>query len=189
VIDNFDSFTWNLIDYIERSGEKTQVLRNNISLKNISLKNITGIVLSPGPGTPLSSGFLLDYIHVFKSQLPILGICLGHQAIGTYFGASLVKSPMPVHGKISRISCNVSHPLFKNFPPQFSAVRYHSLLIENLPLALEPIAKTEEGLIMAIAHKTLPIFGVQFHPEAFLTEKGENIIQNWVKLCQNLVVE
>jgi len=178
VIDNFDSFTYNLVDYLNQLDLEVAVVRNNESLKNILHSKFDGILLSPGPGVPKNAGNLLCIIEYYYRKLPILGICLGHQAIGEFFGSKIVKAQKPMHGKISKIY-HTNDPLFKNIPTELNVVRYHSLVCNNLPVDLEMLARTHDGEIMALKHRILPIYGLQFHPEAVLTQYGLEILRNW----------
>lgn len=183
IIDNYDSFTYNLFDYFCQIGTDCQVIRNNeLTFEQFCALEFDGLVLSPGPKRPSDAGLLMPLIDYFHDKKPILGICLGHQAIGEYFGATLSNSPIPMHGKTSTIH-HQHHPLFGGVPASYSVMRYHSLQLENLsatPLAV--IAKTDTNEVMAIAHQYLPIFGVQFHPESILTEHGIALLENWVRL-------
>ena len=180
LLDNFDSFTYNLVDYFEQLNVTPKVIRNNQSLEEITDNKYKGIVLSPGPGLPEESGNLMNVIGHYAGKLPILGICLGHQAIGQFFNATILKAKKPMHGKISRIFLEDDY-LFKDIPDEISTVRYHSLILGNLPENLEIIARTENKEIMAIRHQIFNIRGLQFHPEAILTEYGKMILQNWVR--------
>lgn len=182
LLDNFDSFSYNLLDYLGRVGVVCEVFRNNIDLQGITKKNYTGVLLSPGPGKPKEAGNLMQVLEYYHNKLPILGVCLGHQAIGEFFGASLTKAQKPMHGKISKISVINENALFYGLPQSFDVVRYHSLVLQNLPECLEITALSQEKEIMALKHKFLPIYGLQFHPEAALTEFGLQMITNWVKL-------
>ncbi len=154
------------------------MVRNNISLDNLIGTNLQGMVISPGPEKPATAGNLIQILSHYSGVIPILGICLGHQAIGLQFGADLVRADRPMHGKTSCINC-VDSPLFKDLPRRLTVVRYHSLVLENLPDCLQIIAKTDSNEIMAIKHRTLEIYGLQFHPEAYLTEGGFKMMQNW----------
>ncbi|QHT69533.1 aminodeoxychorismate/anthranilate synthase component II [Rhodocytophaga rosea] len=180
LLDNLDSFTYNLADYIRQGGEECLVLRNTVPISQIKKQAYKAIVLSPGPQTPERAGNMMEVIHYYIQQIPVLGICLGHQAIGIYFGASLVKAVQPMHGKISSVSLEQDE-LFEQIPSPTNVVRYHSLILEDLPASLETIAHTAEHEIMAIRHKTLPVRGIQFHPEAALTVDGIKMIENWIK--------
>lgn len=181
LIDNYDSFTYNLYDYFLQLGVSCLVLRNDEStLADIRNLNFDALVFSPGPQKPKDAGLLMDVLNEYHDRLPILGICLGHQAIGEYFGATLTKAALPVHGKANTIT-HQNHPLFHDLPSQFKVMRYHSLILEHIAASpLQEIAQTEAGEIMAIAHPLLPICGVQFHPESILTEHGLAMLENWL---------
>ncbi len=180
LLDNYDSFTWNLYDYLKQHHRTVKVVRNDaITIEGIRTLQPEGIVLSPGPGTPVDAGITMDVIDAFHTQVPILGICLGYQAIGCYFGAELVRSPLPVHGKTSVIDHN-GQGLFRNLPTPFRVMRYHSLNITRWPDAIRCTATTTDGQPMALVHRDLPLCGVQFHPESVLTEHGRQIIGNWL---------
>ncbi|MEM7107233.1 MAG: aminodeoxychorismate/anthranilate synthase component II [Bacteroidota bacterium] len=186
LLDNFDSFTYNLVDYFEQLGVTCTVLRNDIPLKEVISKNYSGIVLSPGPAKPENSGNLLKVIEHYHNKLPLLGICLGHQAIGQYFGACLQKALRPMHGKISEIDIEPD-PLFKGLPTTFDVVRYHSLVLTfNDDTYLRPLAMSREAELMAMRHNDLPIWGLQFHPEAALTENGLAILRNWLLVTEQI---
>lgn len=181
-IDNYDSFTYNLVDYFGQLEPDILVKRNDkISLDEISKLNPEGIVLSPGPGTPSDGGICNELIRKFHKTKNILGVCLGHQCIGTVFGAKIVRAPVPVHGKSAQIYHHNAE-IFRTLPSPFEATRYHSLIIEkkSLPKDLEITAETNDGLIMGIRHKKYPVSGVQFHPESILTTEGKTIIKNWL---------
>ena len=180
LLDNFDSFTYNLADYFQQLNVTPKVYRNNQSLEEITKNNFKGVVLSPGPGLPEDSGNLLNVIRYYQNKLPILGICLGHQAIGQFYKATIIKAKKPMHGKLSQVLL-ASDYLFKGIPDKIRTVRYHSLILDNLPDHLEIIGRTEDNEIMAIRHKTFNIRGLQFHPEAILTEYGKKIIENWIR--------
>ncbi len=180
LLDNFDSFTYNLLDYLGRVGAVCEVHRNNVSLETLKQENYVGVLLSPGPGKPQEAGNLIDVLAYFHQKLPILGVCLGHQAIGEFFGAKLLKAQKPMHGKISKITLTQDSVLFRDLPKQLGVVRYHSLVLQNLPKCLEATALSQENEIMALQHTFLPICGVQFHPEAALTNFGLQMIENWV---------
>ena len=182
LLDNFDSFTYNLLDYLGRVGMVCEVFRNNFDLQEVTKQNYTGVLLSPGPGKPKKAGNLMQILEHYHNKAPILGVCLGHQAIGEFFGASLTKAPKPMHGKISKINVVKENVLFHDLPQSFSVVRYHSLVLQNLPECLEITALSQENEIMALKHRFLPIYGLQFHPEAALTEFGLQMIANWVKI-------
>jgi anthranilate synthase component 2 len=182
-IDNYDSFTYNLVDYLAQGGAQCEVCYNNIPPHQLPWQGKQGLVLSPGPETPAKAGFLLPILKEgIRRGLPILGICLGHQAIGQHFGWTLTHASKPMHGKRSSISC-IADPIFEGLPRHFSVVRYHSLLLlPNSGTPLQCIAQTEAGEVMALKHQQLPIYGVQFHPEAALTEHGLDLMHNWLRL-------
>ncbi len=181
LLDNYDSFTYNLYDYLLQTGVECTVLRNDVfELDDLERSSFDGIVLSPGPKRPVDAGLMMSVIARWHQRLPILGICLGHQAIGEFFGAPLIKAALPMHGKTSVIQ-HSEHPLFTGIPTSFTVMRYHSLLLESLDgTPLDCIARTATGEIMALTHPTLPLTGVQFHPESILTEYGLLLLQNWV---------
>jgi anthranilate synthase/aminodeoxychorismate synthase-like glutamine amidotransferase len=184
LLDNYDSFTWNLYDYILQTGRSCRVVRNDaVTLQELKEIPFSSIVMSPGPETPAKAGIMMDVINEFHAQFPMLGICLGHQAIGTYFGAGLVKAIKPMHGKTSSIHHN-GHPLFKNISNPFTAMRYHSLVLEQMDnTPLQVVAHTDENEVMAIVHPTYNIAGVQFHPESVLSENGLQLLRNWFVLA------
>ena len=185
LVDNFDSFSHILADYFRQLGVQMTIVRNNISLEELSKIPFKGLVLSPGPETPQKAGNLMEILKTYHDKVPVLGICLGHQAIGTFFGADLVKCEQPVHGKVHEIQQISSHAVLRNIPPKFLVTRYHSLKIENIPDSLIPLLCTASGENMAVAHKDLPIIGIQFHPEAYLTEYGLQLLNNWLSLIEN----
>jgi len=184
VIDNYDSFTYNLVQYLGEMQAVLEVRRNDqISIAQIRQLNPERILVSPGPCSPRESGLSNDIIRTFGPRLPLLGVCLGHQCIGHTFGAQVVVNYRMMHGKTSPIRHN-GRDLFKNMPDPFAATRYHSLVIkrDTLPDCLEITAETAEGEIMGVRHKTFPIWGVQFHPESILTENGRQILKNFLAL-------
>jgi len=184
LIDNYDSFTYNVKHYLNEVGAKVETYRNDkISLNEIHDLQPKAIVLSPGPCTPNEAGICLELIETFKDQLPILGICLGHQSIGQAFGAKIVKCEEIMHGKIDKMKHN-NHKIFKNIESNFLATRYHSLVIDRKTLSSEFIitAETEKNIIMGIAHSNLPIYGFQFHPESIGTDVGKNLLKNFLTL-------
>lgn len=188
MIDNYDSFTYNLVRYFEELNEKVIVYRNDkINNKIINELKPSGIVISPGPKAPKDAKEVLDIIDSFKGKVPILGICLGHQCIGEYFKGNILKGVRPIHGKISKIT-NTGEGIFKGLPSEFNVTRYHSLIIdkETFPKELKITAQTEDGVIMGIEHRDMKIYGVQYHPEAVLTEEGHSLLNNFIKICKEL---
>jgi anthranilate synthase component 2 len=182
LIDNYDSFTYMLKDYIEQSGVLCHVMRNDHHELLASILLFDVIVLSPGPQTPKNAGLLMRVLNDIAGIKPILGVCLGHQAIGQLFGAKLRKATKPMHGKMDRMTHN-GNSLFENIPFTFEATRYHSLILESLPAELETIAVSSQGEIMGIVHKSLPLWGIQFHPESCTTAFGLQLIKNFLKLA------
>lgn len=184
VIDNYDSFTFNLVQYLGEMGVEMQVHRNDqLTLDQIEALRPERILISPGPCSPRESGLSNDIIRTWAGRVPILGVCLGHQCIGHVYGAEVVVNYRMMHGKTSPIHHH-GRDLFAGLPSPFAATRYHSLVIrrESLPDCLEITAWTEEGEIMGVRHKTLPVWGVQFHPESILTEHGRELLANFLKL-------
>jgi len=183
VIDNYDSFTYNIVQYIEELGKKTIVVRSDkVSKGKVRRLNPEKIVISPGPGRPETQGKIsCSIIYEFYKKIPILGVCLGHQCIGYVFGAKIIKAPRLMHGKVSLIYHNEEY-IYKDMPNPFSATRYHSLIIEkeSLPSNLLVNAATDDGIIMGIKDKKYPLFGVQFHPESILTKEGRKLINNFL---------
>ena len=185
LIDNYDSFTFNLVHYLGELGAEVSVWRNDeISVEDTIAEAPDAIVLSPGPCTPNEAGICLDLVRAASATTPILGVCLGHQAIGQAFGGEVVRAPAPMHGKVSRISHNAKG-LFRGLNGPFQATRYHSLIIEraSAPDALEVSAECDDGLIMAIAHRERPTYGVQFHPESIASEHGRTLLRNFLDLA------
>ena len=186
LIDNYDSFTFNLVHYLGELGAEVSVWRNDaISVDEALAARPEAIVLSPGPCTPNEAGICLDLIRAASGTTPILGVCLGHQAIGQAFGGAVKRAPTPMHGKVSRISHN-ARGLFRGLNGPFKATRYHSLIIERqgAPEALEISAESDDGLIMAVAHRALPVYGVQFHPESIESEHGHAVLRNFLDLAR-----
>lgn len=179
LLDNFDSFTYNLVHYFGQLGVDCAVFRNNESLDVITAQEYDAVVLSPGPESPQKAGNLMEVLRYYQNKLPILGICLGHQAIGELFGAELVKAQRPMHGKVSEIA-HIEDDLFKGIPDRFKVVRYHSLILKKLPPCIKATSTTDLGEVMSITHTSLPICGLQFHPEAIMTEFGLNLLSNWI---------
>ncbi|MCR1949452.1 aminodeoxychorismate/anthranilate synthase component II [Clostridium sp. DSM 100503] len=187
MIDNYDSFVFNLVRYIEELGEDVLIYRNDkITIEEIEKLDIDGIIISPGPKTPTEAGISLDILHNFKGIKPIFGICLGHQCIGHYFSSSVIKGKEPVHGKISYIN-HSNKGVFKDIKNPLRVTRYHSLIIDekNLSSDLEVTSYTGDNVVMGVRHKKYPIFGVQFHPEAEMTEDGHKIIKNFIEISKN----
>jgi anthranilate synthase/aminodeoxychorismate synthase-like glutamine amidotransferase len=181
VIDNYDSFTYNLVQYLGELGEELRVYRNNkITLDEIEQLKPTRIVISPGPGTPLDAGITEDVIRHFHKSKPILGVCLGHQAIGEVFGGKIVRAPTLMHGKVSEIFHD-SKSLFKGLPQAFPATRYHSLMVSQVPDCLEVSAQTKDGLVMGLRHRDFPTEGIQFHCESIMTVVGKTILKNFLE--------
>lgn len=184
LIDNYDSFTYNLYQYLIEFEDDVRIYRNDkIDVKELEALKPDKIVISPGPGRPEEAGNTLDIIDHFKDKLPILGICLGHQSMGQVYGAEIVRAGEIVHGKTALVKTK-ANPLFKGLPESFKVMRYHSLIIDRETLSdeFDIIAETEDGLIMGIAHKRHPIYGLQFHPESILTEHGKEMIANFVEV-------
>ncbi|MDR1497330.1 MAG: aminodeoxychorismate/anthranilate synthase component II [Puniceicoccales bacterium] len=184
VIDNFDSFTYNLVQYFGQLGVEQRVFRNNeITVREAIALKPSRVMISPGPCSPSDAGISLDIIAAFSGRVPLLGVCLGHQGIGQFFGGKVIRAPRLMHGKTSPIfHCGTG--LFKGLPTPFRATRYHSLIVkrETLPDCLEVTAETEDGIIMGLRHKTLSVHGVQFHPESYATDYGMNILENFLTL-------
>jgi anthranilate synthase/aminodeoxychorismate synthase-like glutamine amidotransferase len=184
VIDNYDSFTYNLVQMIGINNCKLIIKRNDeINLNDIKEINPDKILISPGPGKPEDSKISLEIIKHLGNKIPILGVCLGHQAIGICYNGNVIKAEKLMHGKTSKINHN-GKSIFTNIPQNFDATRYHSLIIEkeSLPIGLEITATSEDGTIMGVKHKNYPVEGIQFHPESILTVEGKNIIKNWLAL-------
>ena len=184
VIDIYDSFTYNLVQYLGELGQTIEVRRNDeVTLEEIESRLLPErIVISPGPGTPDDAGVSLKVIERFGGRIPILGVCLGHQAIGQAFGGKVIRAPVLMHGKASEI-CHDGRTIFQGLEDHFNAGRYHSLIVErdSLPECLEITAWSEDGEIMGVRHKTLSVEGVQFHPESILTEKGHDLLRHFVE--------
>lgn len=184
LIDNFDSFSNILADYLRQTGIALEIVRNDVALDDLISKSWDALILSPGPESPAKAGNLMKILGWYVGKLPILGICLGHQAIGEYFGGQLAKCEKPVHGKVFPVYRAMNHDYLKDLPENFLVTRYHSLEIKDVPDCLEVILKTQKGENMAMAHKTMPILGIQYHPEAFLTEFGKEMIVNWLRFSK-----
>lgn len=187
VIDNYDSFVFNVARYFEELGEEVRVLRNDaIDIAGVRQLAPAAVVISPGPGTPREAGISQAIVHELNGEIPILGVCLGHQCIGAEFGAPVVPAKRPLHGSASPLS-HVGERLFEGLPQGFAVGRYHSLIVEPTPAldaALLIDAVSEEGEIMALSHRTAPTYGVQFHPESILTEHGHALFANFLKLVK-----
>jgi anthranilate synthase/aminodeoxychorismate synthase-like glutamine amidotransferase len=184
VIDNYDSFTFNLVQYLGSMGQELKVFRNDaVTLDEIQQLAPERIVISPGPGRPENSGIIIRVIEEFSGRIPILGVCLGHQAIGAAFGGEVVAAPQIMHGKTSEIFHD-GRTIFKDLPTPFRATRYHSLVVSpaSVPDCLEVSAKTSDGVIMGLRHRKLTVEGVQFHPESILTDIGMKLLSNFVNL-------
>jgi anthranilate synthase/aminodeoxychorismate synthase-like glutamine amidotransferase len=185
LIDNYDSFVFNLARYFERLGQHTHVVRNDaMTASEIAAVGPQAIVISPGPCTPSEAGCSIPVIREFAEQIPILGICLGHQAIAAAFGARIVRAAEPVHGRTSQVY-HIGQNIFAGLPSPLVACRYHSLIVESdsLPAELEVTARTEDGTIMGLVHRRLPVVGLQFHPESILTDHGYSLLANFLKLA------
>lgn len=186
VIDNYDSFTWNLVHYLGELGAEAIVRRNDeLGIADVRAMNPEALVLSPGPCDPDRAGICLDLVRTFGSRIPILGVCLGHQAIAQSYGASIVRAPSPMHGKLSRIR-HIGEGVFRDIPDAFEATRYHSLTIDpqSIPPSLTVTARTDDGMIMGIVHNTHPVHGVQFHPESIASEHGHALLKNFLALAR-----
>ena len=184
VIDNYDSFTYNLVQYLGELRADPRVIRNDaVTLEEIAIMAPSHILISPGPGTPDGAGISLDVVLTFAKTTPILGVCLGHQAIGQVYGGKVVRAPEPVHGKPVEI-CHDGKSIFADLTYRFRAARYHSLVVdrESLPDCLEISATSPDGLIMGLRHREFRVEGVQFHPESILTKEGKKLLQNFVNL-------
>lgn len=184
MIDNYDSFTYNIVQYFSILGEKVEVRRNDeITIEEIRSLSPERLVISPGPCSPEEAGISVETIRRFAGEIPILGVCLGHQSIGSAFGGKIVRSRTLMHGKTSPIHHD-GREIFKGLPNPFAATRYHSLVVEreSLPACLEVTAWVEEGEIMGLRHRELPLWGVQFHPESILTDSGMDLLKNFLEL-------
>jgi len=182
MIDNYDSFTYNLVQYVGELGEELQVYRNDkITLEEIERLAPDYLMISPGPCTPNEAGISMDVIRHFAGKIPIMGVCLGHQSIGQVFGGKVIRAEKLMHGKTSEV-LHDGKTIFQGIPSQFTAARYHSLIVEeaSMPSVLEVTARTAEGEIMAVRHKEYPIEGVQFHPESIITEHGKQLLKNFL---------
>lgn len=184
LIDNYDSFTYNLLHYMQELGAQVEVVRNDVlSADDALAKKCDGIVISPGPADPDNAGICLELIKMNEGKTPLLGVCLGHQSIGQAYGGKVVRADKVMHGKTSAITHN-GQGVFKGLNSPFTVTRYHSLIVErsSLPNCLEITSETEEGIIMGLQHKELPIHGVQFHPESIASEHGHDLLRNFLEL-------
>ena len=185
VIDNYDSFVFNLVQYLGQLGAECDVRRNDeITVAEVGRAGAAGILLSPGPGTPERAGVTIDVIKAYAGELPIFGVCLGHQAIGAAFGATVTRAPELLHGKTSQVH-HKGTGVLSGLPDPFTATRYHSLAVVDatLPTEIEVTGWTDSGVVMAMRHRDLPVEGVQFHPESVLTEGGHTMLANWLAVC------
>ena len=185
LIDNYDSFTYNLVHYLGELGAVADVVRNDkITVAEVLRLKPKAIVLSPGPCTPNEAGICLDLITKAGPSIPLLGVCLGHQAIGQVYGGKVIRAPAPMHGKLSSVK-SVNTGVFAGLPPRIEVTRYHSLIVEreSLPATLEITAETDDGLIMGLQHTSHPVHGVQFHPESIASEHGHDILANFLALA------
>jgi para-aminobenzoate synthetase component II len=181
VIDNYDSFTYNLVQYLGEMGNELRVFRNNrVSLEEIDALKPSHIVISPGPGAPHDAGISEQVVQCFHKKVPILGVCLGHQAIGEVFGGRIVRAPSLMHGKTSPI-LHDSKTIFRGLPQGFPATRYHSLVVTDIPACLEVSAQTQEGVVMGLRHRDYPVEGIQFHPESIMTVVGKQLLASFVE--------
>ena len=183
VIDNYDSFTYNLVHYLGELGAECRVFRNDaVAVEEVIALRPRGIVLSPGPGYPRSAGICLDLVKQAAGAVPLLGVCLGHQAIGQAFGGRIIRAPKLMHGKLSAIR-HEGDGLFDGLPQEFEATRYHSLMVErdSLPETLQVNAEADQGVIMGLTHREWPVFGVQFHPESIASEHGHALLSNFLR--------
>lgn len=188
LIDNYDSFTFNLYQMLGVIHKDIKVVRNDaVTIEDISKMDLDGIIISPGPGRPEDAGICIDVIKNFAGKLPLLGICLGHQAIGCAFGGNVIGAEKIMHGKTSEVLIEEGD-IFKDLPESFNVMRYHSLVIENssIPRELKVIAETRDKVIMGIKHKDYKIYGLQFHPESILTEYGDKILKNFIEVICNV---
>lgn len=187
MIDNYDSFVYNLAAYFQELGQEIRVVRNDrVSVEDLAeMKKLEGLVISPGPGRPEDGGVSQEAVRHFTGRIPILGVCLGHQIIGHAFGAGVVRGSRPMHGKVTRI-CHWGEGLFKGLPESYPVTRYHSLIVERstVPGQLRVDALSEDGAVMALSHREYPLYGIQFHPEAVLTEYGHELLENFIRICR-----
>lgn len=186
LIDNYDSFTWNLVHYLGQLGASVDVVRNDeLTVDQVAARAPKAVVLSPGPCDPDRAGICLELVSRLGPSLPILGVCLGHQTIGQVYGGHVVRAGAPMHGKVSKIR-NYGTSVFKGLPPVFGATRYHSLVVDraSLPNVLTITAEADDGTIMGVCHREHPVHGVQFHPESIATEHGHDLLRNFLELAR-----
>jgi len=189
LIDNFDSFSWNLLDYFKQLHCEVHIIQNDVAPDGIDMTEIDAMVLSPGPGRPEQAGYLMEWIDQYHHCKPMLGICLGHQALGEYFGMTLKHAIKPMHGKVSEMHC-AAHPIYENLASRMNVMRYHSLVLEEKQNEhLEIIGRSEEAEIMSISHKRLPLVGLQYHPESILTLEGLQTLANWKHWISQTAIE
>jgi len=184
MLDNYDSFTYNLVQYFGELGEDVRVLRNDqTTVEDIAALKPSRICVSPGPCSPAEAGISVELIRAFAGKVPVLGVCLGHQSIGAAFGGNIIRAEVQMHGKTSPIT-HAGTDVFAGLPSPFTVTRYHSLVIEraSLPDCLEITAESDDGEIMGVRHKTLPVYGVQFHPESILSEHGHDLLRNFLNI-------
>lgn len=185
LIDNYDSFTYNIVQYLQELGIEPQVFENDkISINELKQLNFSSIIISPGAGNPNTAGISMEVIKEFYKTKKILGVCLGFQCLAQFFGAEIIKDKEPMHGKVSNIEIIENSKLFKNIPNEFFVTRYHSLIANRKTIKppLKITAKTRDNIVMAIEHETLPLYGVQFHPEAILTQYGHELFENFINI-------
>ena len=186
LIDNYDSFTFNLVHFLGDLGAACEVVRNDqLTVSDAMARRPEAIVISPGPATPNEAGICLELIAAAAGRIPLLGVCLGHQAIGQVFGGEVIRAPSPMHGKISAVS-HGGTDIFEGLPSPFNATRYHSLIVrqESFPAVLEATAHTADGLVMGLRHRTMAVFGVQFHPESIASEHGHAMLRNFLRIAR-----
>jgi anthranilate synthase/aminodeoxychorismate synthase-like glutamine amidotransferase len=179
LIDNFDSFSWNLLDYFKQLDCEVKIIQNDIDPQSVDMNDIDALVLSPGPGRPEDAGYLMQWIALYHQSKAILGICLGHQALGQFYHMDLIHAIKPMHGKVSLVHCR-QHPIHEGLNSTIEVMRYHSLVLSgSIDSEMQVIASTTDDEIMSIAHKSLPLIGLQYHPESILTGPGLQILANW----------
>ena len=185
LIDNYDSFTYNIVQYLQELGVNPQIFKNDkITIQELKTLDFSTVIISPGAGNPNTAGISMDVIKEFYQTKKILGVCLGFQCLAQFFGAKIIKDKEPMHGKISKINVDTKSKLFKNLPKSFDVTRYHSLIVDKNTIKppLKITAQTSKGIIMALEHEKLPLYGVQFHPEAILTQYGHELFENFINI-------